>query len=61
MLEHEPRELVRKELGCSELQWERGKAWAFQQASGLVWYYKDSNPAMADLGRTCLERLMAES
>lgn len=60
MLEQGPRDLLRSKLGCSDLQWERGKAWALQQASGLVWYYKDSNPEMADLGRTTLRRLIAD-
>jgi hypothetical protein len=43
------------------LEWERGKAWAFQQAAGLVWYYEKTNPTMADLGRTTLCRLFAEA
>lgn len=54
----EPREQFRRDLGCSELQWERGKAWAFQQAAGACWYYQHSNPTMADMGRTTLERLL---
>ena len=33
-------------LALPSLDWERGKAWAFQQAMGLVWYYKDGNPVM---------------
>ncbi|MEZ5259383.1 MAG: phosphotransferase [Ilumatobacteraceae bacterium] len=55
-----PRARLRDALGCTELQWERGKAWAFQQAAGLEWYYRESNPAMAELGRTTLHRLMAD-
>jgi hypothetical protein len=27
--------------------WERGKAWAFEQAMGAVWHYAESNPAMS--------------
>lgn len=54
----EPREQFRRDLGCSDLQWERGKAWAFQQAAGAYWYYEHSNPTMADMGRTTLERLL---
>ena len=36
----------------------RGKAWAFEQAIGAYWYYRDTNPAMAAMGRTTLERLV---
>jgi len=49
---------LRDALGCSDLQWERGAAWAFQQAAGAYWYYQDTNPAMARMGRTTLERLI---
>jgi aminoglycoside phosphotransferase (APT) family kinase protein len=55
-----PRQAFRDELGCDDLDWERGKAWALQQAIGLVWYYAESNPAMSQLGRSTLARLMAD-
>lgn len=45
-------------LGSSDVEWQRGSAWAFQQAMGLVWYYQRSNPAMAGLGRSTVERLL---
>ncbi len=54
-----PRQVLRAALGCASLEWERGKAWAFQQALGLVWYYADSNPVMSRLGRTTLDRIMS--
>ncbi len=57
----EARERLRDRLGCSELQWERGKAWAFEQAIGAYWYYRDTNPAMAAMGRTTLERLVGDA
>jgi aminoglycoside phosphotransferase (APT) family kinase protein len=57
LLEARPRQTLRDDLGCDDLEWERGKAWAFQQAMGLVWYYLDSNPAMSRLGRRTLERI----
>jgi aminoglycoside phosphotransferase (APT) family kinase protein len=60
LLEAAPRCLLRADLGCDDLEWERGKAWAFEQAMGLVWYYADSNPAMSRLGRRTLERLIAD-
>jgi aminoglycoside phosphotransferase (APT) family kinase protein len=53
----EPREQLRNALNCRDLQWERGAAWAFQQAAGAYWYYQHTNPAMAEMGRTTLDRL----
>jgi aminoglycoside phosphotransferase (APT) family kinase protein len=38
---------------------ERGMAWAFQQAMGLVWYYETSNPTMSAIGRRTLDRILA--
>jgi aminoglycoside phosphotransferase (APT) family kinase protein len=61
LLEARPRQVLRDELGCDDLEWERGKAWAFEQAMGLVWYYAESNPVMSRMGRRTLRRLMAES
>jgi aminoglycoside phosphotransferase (APT) family kinase protein len=54
------RPLLRTQLGCDDLEWERGKAWAFAQAMGLVWYYLDSNPSMSGLGRRTLDRLLED-
>ena len=59
LLEDGPRQALRDDLRCDDLEWERGKAWAFEQAMGLVWYYADSNPAMSRMGRRTLERLQA--
>ena len=58
LLEAGPRQVLRTALRCTDLEWERSKAWAFQQAMGLVWYYADSNPVMSRLGRTTLDRIM---
>jgi aminoglycoside phosphotransferase (APT) family kinase protein len=60
LLDHQRRELLRRELECSDLQWERGRAWAFEQAAGAYWYYQHTNPEMAEMGKTTLERLMAD-
>ncbi|MGH8923822.1 MAG: aminoglycoside phosphotransferase family protein, partial [Acidimicrobiia bacterium] len=46
LLDTRPRQLLREDLRCDELEWERGKAWAFEQAMGAAWYYQESNPAM---------------
>lgn len=59
LLEVGPRQVLRGNLGCDDLDWERGKAWAFEQAMGLVWYYAETNPAMSRTGRRTLERIMA--
>lgn len=46
-------------VGCDDLDWERGRGWALEQALGLVWYYVDTNPPMAALGRSTIARLLA--
>ncbi|WLQ37479.1 aminoglycoside phosphotransferase family protein [Streptomyces castrisilvae] len=58
LLRSGPREVLRTALGCDDVEWERGRAWAFQQAMGLVWYYAESNPAMSRMGRRTLDRLL---
>ncbi|WP_062345474.1 aminoglycoside phosphotransferase family protein [Herbidospora yilanensis] len=60
LLESGPREVFRELLGVDDLEWERGKAWAFVQAMGCVWYYVRSNPVMSHLGKRCLDRLLAD-
>jgi len=55
------RQSLRHAVGCDDLQWERGKAWAFQQAMGLVWYYSLSHPSMSAMGRRTLQRIVADS
>jgi hypothetical protein len=52
--------VFRDRLGAEDLEWERGRAWAFEQALGLVWYYADSNPVMSALGRRTLQRISAD-
>jgi aminoglycoside phosphotransferase (APT) family kinase protein len=56
LLDDTRRDIVRSALGCSDVQWQRGMAWAFEQAMGLVWYYADSNPVMSRWGRPTLDR-----
>jgi len=60
LLDRERREVLRRELGSSAIEWRRGAAWAFEQAMGLVWYYVRSNPAMSALGRSTLDRLLGD-
>ena len=61
LLDEGPRAVFRAELQCDDLEWERSKAWAFEQALGAVWYYVDSNPAMSAIGRCTLRRVVADS
>ncbi|WP_019060298.1 aminoglycoside phosphotransferase family protein [Streptomyces prunicolor] len=60
LLEAGPRQVLRDRLGSDDLEWARGKAWAFAQAMGLVWYYVESNPVMSRTGRRSLERILAD-
>lgn len=52
------RSILRDAVRADDLEWERGAAWAFVQAMGLVWCYHSSNPAMALLGKSTLQRLL---
>lgn len=61
LLQDAPRQSLRDDLGCGDTEWERGKAWAFQQAMGAVWYYVDSNPTMSRMGVRTLERILANT
>ena len=60
LLEPGPRLAFRDALGCSDLEWDRGRAWALEQAIGAGWYYVDTNPAMSRMGIRTLERLLAK-
>lgn len=59
LLEPGPREALRTELGCSDLQWARGMAWALQQAAGPVWASRRDDPERSRMGRTTIARLLA--
>lgn len=54
------RQALRRALHCDDLEWERGKAWAFEQAMGAVWYYVQSNLTMSAMGRRTLQRIAAD-
>lgn len=60
LLEAGPRRALREALGCDDLEWERGKAWAFEQAMGAAWYYVESNPAMSLMGKRTIDRILAD-
>jgi aminoglycoside phosphotransferase (APT) family kinase protein len=57
LFEDDARAVLRGRLACDDLEWERGRAWAFEQSMGALWYYSDSNPDMARMARRTLERL----
>jgi aminoglycoside phosphotransferase (APT) family kinase protein len=59
LLDDGPRAVLRDRLSCDDLEWQRGRAWAFAQAMGLVWNYRDTTPPMARTGRRTLERIVA--
>ncbi|HYO32716.1 MAG TPA: aminoglycoside phosphotransferase family protein [Nocardioidaceae bacterium] len=61
LLDREPRQALRQALGCGDLEWARGRAWALQQAMGLVWYYTESNPVISRVGRRTLVRLLEDT
>lgn len=61
LLDDGPRTTLRQALGCGDLEWSRGRAWAFEQAMGLVWYYAESSPALSRLGRRTLDRLVGRA
>jgi aminoglycoside phosphotransferase (APT) family kinase protein len=54
------REAFRLALGADDAAWDRGKGWAFAQAIGCLWYYRETNPVMSDLARTTLLALLED-
>lgn len=57
LFEDDARTVLRELLRCDDLEWERGRAWAFEQSMGALWYYADTNPVIAHMARRTLERL----
>lgn len=60
LLDSGPRRRLREALGCDDVEWARGQAWAFEQAMGAVWYYATTNPVMSEMGRRTLDRILAD-
>lgn len=58
MLEPGPRERFRSAVDADDLDWQRSRGWALEQAVGLVWYYRLTNPAMHRLGLRTIGRLL---
>lgn len=60
LLDTPARSVLRAAVASDDIEWRRGAAWAFEQAMGLVWYYRESNPQMSALGRSTLARILAD-
>ncbi len=60
LLDLKPRRAFQADLSCDDLEWERGKAWAFQQAIGVAWYYRNTNEAMHRMGLRTFKRILAD-
>jgi aminoglycoside phosphotransferase (APT) family kinase protein len=60
-LRDRPRTVFRDRLSCGDVEWERGKAWAFEQSMGAVWYYRVTNPDMSEMARRTLDRILRAS
>ena len=58
LLDDGPRAAFRAALDVDDAAWDRGVAWVFEQAVGLVGYYRSSNPPFSALGRRTLERIL---
>lgn len=58
LLDAGPRDLLRSTLGCSDITWRRGIAWAFEQSMGAVWYYATTHPVMSTWARRTLDRIL---
>lgn len=61
LLDDERRGMFHDALGPDELEWERSKAWAFEQSMGAIWYYVKTNPPMCAMGRRTLDRIIADT
>ena len=60
VLDARPRSAFRRHLACDDLEWERGKAWAFVQAIGAAWYYVQTNRTMHRMALRTLDRILAD-
>lgn len=54
------RAAFRAALGSDDDEWQRGKGWAFAQAIGCLWYYRETNPVMSQTAQRTMEALLAD-
>ncbi|TQM57364.1 aminoglycoside phosphotransferase family protein [Humibacillus xanthopallidus] len=52
------RAAFRDALACEDAEWDRGKGWAFAQAIGCLWYYRETNPVMSRTAHRTLQALL---
>lgn len=52
------RAAFREALDCDDHEWDRGKGWAFAQAIGCLWYYRETNPVMSRTAHRTLQALL---
>ena len=55
------RQALRVVQDVDEHHWDRGKGWAFAQASGCLPYYRVTNPVMSDIARRTLLALLTDA
>jgi hypothetical protein len=54
LLDANRRGILRSLLDVDDTQWARGRARALEQPLGAVWYYRDTNPVVFNMGLTTL-------
>jgi aminoglycoside phosphotransferase (APT) family kinase protein len=57
----EARQAFQEALDVDDATWQRGKGWALSQGLIAVPYYMDTNPALAELGKRSIARVLADS
>ena len=60
LLDRDRRAIFFDATQASALEQKRSAAWALEQAMGLVWYYRVTNPTMSALGRSTISRLLED-
>lgn len=56
----EARAAFRTALACSDDEWRRGMAWSLAQATGCLWYYRETNPVMSQTAHHTLTALLTD-
>lgn len=59
-LDADTRGLFRDTLGVDEAMWARGRGWALSVALIALPYYRESNPALANIARRTIEQVLAD-
>ena len=59
VLDLDGRRALRERLGSDDAEWRRAAGWALQQAMGLGWYYRATNPEMSMPGVRTVRSILA--